>query len=213
MSLETPMLRQYKEIKASYMDAILFFRLGDFYEMFLDDAILASRELQLTLTGRGKDASRIPMCGIPHHVSENYISKLVSRGYKVAICEQVEDVSVSKGITKREVVKVITPGTLIGHGQLEAKENNFLVAVLPLADGQFGISYADISTGEFRVGQVASKLDVDARIMVEAEMTIAYLVNGHHSVYGMVASLFMTSSKLETDIHKRCEECFPKEVS
>ena len=164
MSLETPMLRQYKEIKASYMDAILFFRLGDFYEMFLDDAILASRELQLTLTGRGKDASRIPMCGIPHHASENYISKLVSRGYKVAICEQVEDVSVSKGITKREVVKVITPGTLIGHGQLEAKENNFLVAVLPLSDGQFGISYADISTGEFRVGQVASKLDLDAQI-------------------------------------------------
>ena len=101
---ETPMMRQYNEIKAHHKDAILFFRLGDFYEMFQNDAKIASKELELTLTGRGKDENRIPMCGVPHHAADNYIPRLVQRGYKVAICEQVEDAAESKGITKREVV-------------------------------------------------------------------------------------------------------------
>jgi DNA mismatch repair protein MutS len=149
---DTPMMRQYRDIKIHNMDSILFFRLGDFYEMFFDDAKLASKELDITLTARGKDENRMPMCGIPHHAADSYIAKLVSRGYKVAICEQVEDASVSKGITKRDVVKVITPGTLLAHGLLDEKENNYLMAINPiLKESLFGISYADITTGEFRI--------------------------------------------------------------
>ena len=129
---ETPMMRQYNEIKAHHKDAILFFRLGDFYEMFQNDAKIASKELELTLTGRGKDENRIPMCGVPHHAADNYIPRLVQRGYKVAICEQVEDAAESKGITKREVVKIITPGTLLEQNHLNEKDNNYLVAIYPL---------------------------------------------------------------------------------
>ena len=127
---DTPMLRQFKEVKAQYTDAILFFRLGDFYEMFLDDATIASRELDLTLTGRGKDERRIPMCGVPHHAAENYIFRLVQKGYKVAVCEQVEDPSESQGITKREVVRVVTPGTIQNETILSEKDNNFLLALV-----------------------------------------------------------------------------------
>ena len=129
-TIETPMLKQYKTIKAEYLDAILFFRLGDFYEMFLDDAKIASKELELTLTGRGKNENRIPMCGIPYHAANSYINKLITRGYKVAICEQVEDPSLAKGLTKREVIQVITPGTIFDENALEEKENNYLAAVI-----------------------------------------------------------------------------------
>ncbi|MCP4050995.1 MAG: DNA mismatch repair protein MutS [bacterium] len=149
---DTPMLRQYRDIKSSHMDAILFFRLGDFYEMFLDDAVVASKELDLTLTGRGKDEKRIPMCGVPYHAAVNYISKLVLRGYKVAICDQVEDASLAKGLTKREVVRVVTPGTVQGPGILDEKDNNYLVAANKISGSDsFGVSFVDISTGEFRL--------------------------------------------------------------
>lgn len=132
---DTPMLRQYREIKAQAEDAILFFRLGDFYEMFLTDAEVASGELDLTLTGRGKDENRIPMCGIPYHAAESYIQKLVSRGYKVAICEQVEEAT-GKGLTRREIVRVVTPGTVFGQGALDEKSNNYLVSVCLLSDAK-----------------------------------------------------------------------------
>ncbi|MFC1752101.1 DNA mismatch repair protein MutS [Thermoproteota archaeon] len=162
---DTPMLRQYKEIKSKHTDAILFFRLGDFYEMFLDDAKTASKELKLTLTGRGKDENRIPMCGIPYHASDSYIAKLVSRGYKVAVCEQTEDPSQAKGLTKREVVKIITPGTVQDSTTLQEKDNNYICAVYPTPGqdpGQesFGLSYADISTGEFRICAVMSNAEL-----------------------------------------------------
>jgi len=158
----TPMLRQYAEIKAGYKDAILFFRLGDFYEMFLDDALIASKELELTLTGRGKDASRIPMCGIPFHAADSYIPKLISRGYKVAICEQVEDPATAKGITKREVVKVITPGTVNDASALTATENNYLMAIDHTT--HFGVSFIDITTGEFKLVHIDTIPELTALI-------------------------------------------------
>lgn len=144
----TPMMRQYFEVKDRYNDCIMFFRLGDFYEMFFEDAIVASKTLEIALTGRecGMD-DRAPMCGIPFHSSQNYISKLVENGYKVAICEQVEDVNASKGIVKRDVVRVITPGTVLEGALLENKKNNYLLAMYTKND-KIGISYTDISTGE-----------------------------------------------------------------
>ena len=129
---QTPMMKQFLEIKATQQDAILFFRLGDFYEMFFDDALKAAKELDLTLTGRGKDENRVPMCGIPHHAAENYITKLIEKGYKVAICEQVEDANSSKGITKRDVVKVVTPATHISDSTLSNHDNLYLMSVCPL---------------------------------------------------------------------------------
>lgn len=144
----TPMMRQYFEVKDRYNDCIMFFRLGDFYEMFFEDAIVASKTLEIALTGRecGMD-ERAPMCGIPFHSSQNYVSKLVENGYKVAICEQVEDVNASKGIVKRDVVRVITPGTVLEGTLLENKKNNYLLAMYTKND-KIGISYTDISTGE-----------------------------------------------------------------
>ncbi|WP_270647248.1 DNA mismatch repair protein MutS [Paeniclostridium hominis] len=144
----TPMMRQYFEVKDRYKDCIMFFRLGDFYEMFFEDAIVASKTLEIALTGRECGMSeRAPMCGVPFHSSQNYISRLVENGYKVAICEQVEDVSASKGIVKRDVVRVITPGTVLEGNLLENKKNNYLLAMYTKND-KIGISYTDISTGE-----------------------------------------------------------------
>ena len=121
----TPMMQQYFEIKNQYKDFLLFYRLGDFYEMFFDDAILASRELELTLTGRDcGEAERAPMCGVPFHSAEGYIGRLIEKGYKVAICEQTEDPSLAKGLVKREVVRVITPGTVIDSTRLKENQNN-----------------------------------------------------------------------------------------
>ncbi|MBT5953706.1 DNA mismatch repair protein MutS [bacterium] len=158
--IETPMLRQYLAIKKNYQDAILFFRLGDFYEMFLDDAKLASRELSLTLTGRGKDENRIPMCGIPHHSSSSYITKLVNKGYKVAICEQVEAADSKKGITKRDVVRVITPGTASESTNIEETEHNFIVSIsYSLLNNKYGICFGDASTGETFAYEVSQKID------------------------------------------------------
>ncbi len=154
MSKETPLMKQYKEIKAKNMDNILFFRLGDFYEMFFEDAIICSKELGITLTSRNKEKGQnIPLAGVPYHSVAGYISKLVTKGYKVAICEQVEKPSEAKGIVKREVVKVITPGTVIDTDYLDDKSNNYLLGVL-IKDRKAGISYLDITTGEFRVTEL-----------------------------------------------------------
>ena len=155
MSEQTPMIRQYLRIKAQHPDAILFFRLGDFYEMFFEDAETASRELDLTLTSRNKHAEeRVPLCGVPYHAASSYIARLVSRGYKVAICEQVEDPRTAKGIVQREVTRVITPGVVLEPENLESDLNNFLMGITPQGPGvtpAYGLAYADISTGEFRL--------------------------------------------------------------
>ena len=146
----TPMMEQYLAIKDQYQDAFLFYRLGDFYEMFYEDAINASQLLELTLTSRNRNADEpIPMCGIPHHAAQGYIDTLIEKGYKVAICEQVEDPKTTKGMVKREVVQLITPGTVMNSKGLEAKDNNYLTAVVEAA-GQFGLAYVDLSTGELK---------------------------------------------------------------
>ena len=145
----TPMMQQYFEIKNKHKDKILFFRLGDFYEMFFEDAKVASKELEITLTGRDfGQKERAPMCGIPYHSAENYIARLIEKNYKVAICEQVEDPALAKGIVKREVVKVITPGTVLESSMLDERNNNYLLSLYS-DNKQTALAYLDISTGEF----------------------------------------------------------------
>ena len=151
---DTPLMKQYKEIKSNFEDSILFFRLGDFYEMFFEDAVKASRELGLTLTSRNKEKNAdVPLAGVPFHSADSYITKLVSKGYKVAICEQTEDPKMAKGIVKREVVKIITPGTVVDVEALDAKSNNYLMSILKI-ENKLGIAYIDITTGEFKVTEV-----------------------------------------------------------
>jgi len=155
MADQTPMMRQYLEIKSGYPDAILFFRMGDFYEMFLDDALLASRILDIALTSRNKGSGdEIPFCGVPYHSVTPYIAKLIENGHKVAICEQVEDPKQAKGIVRREVVRVVTPGLLIEAESLSPDENNYLLALCRGAGERWGISWLDLSTGEFRVTEL-----------------------------------------------------------
>ncbi len=154
MARYTPMIEQYLEIKEQHRDAILFFRLGDFYEMFFEDAQVASRELDIVLTARDGGDGKVPMCGIPYHAMNNYISRLISRGYKIAICEQVEDPREAKGIVKREVIRIVTPGTVIEDNLLEEHKNNYLVAIVEERN-LTGFAYTDISTGEFKVCEIA----------------------------------------------------------
>ncbi|WP_422880279.1 DNA mismatch repair protein MutS [Moorella sulfitireducens] len=142
------MMEQYRQIKSRYPDSILFFRLGDFYEMFYEDAEVVSRELDLVLTTRGgKEAA--PMCGVPYHAADSYLARLIAKGYKVAICEQMEDPSLAKGLVRREVIRVVTPGTIIDEKALPARGNNYLAAVVE-GGGSFGLAWADASTGEFQ---------------------------------------------------------------
>ena len=154
----TPAMRQYFEAKRQYRDAIVFFRMGDFYEMFYEDALTAARALELTLTSRSKDASggAIPMCGVPFHAADGYIARLVKKGFRVAVCEQVEDPKKAKGLVKREVVRVVSPGTLTDAGYLDAREPAFLVGIAPMTTAAgFGVALLDLSTGEFTTAEYA----------------------------------------------------------
>lgn len=154
---DTPMMRQYLELKAQHPDAILFYRMGDFYEMFFQDAVVAARALDLTLTTRDKKKPNpVPMCGVPHHAGKTYLRRLLEQGFRVAICEQVEDPKLAKGVVKREVVEVVTPGVVVDEEQLDARSNNYLVAVVPQGKrGQlWGVAAFDLSTGELRVTEV-----------------------------------------------------------
>ncbi|MGL5279653.1 MAG: DNA mismatch repair protein MutS [Cetobacterium sp.] len=167
MSVDTPLMSQYKEIKKENQDNILFFRLGDFYEMFFEDAVIASRELGLTLTSRNKEKGiEVPLAGIPYHSSAGYIGKLVAKGYKVAICEQVEDPKATKGIVKREVVRVITPGTIIDTEYLDEKSNNYLMGIVVKKE-TIGLTYIDITTGEFVTSEKKKTEDYVYRILGE----------------------------------------------
>ena len=150
----SPMMQKYLETKEQYKDCILFYRLGDFYEMFFDDAILAARELEITLTGKdcGQE-QRAPMAGVPYHAAEIYISKLVAKGYKVAICEQLEDPKKTKGIVKRGVIRVVTPGTIVESNMLEERKNNFIMSIYK-SGIYYGIGVCDISTGEFYSAEI-----------------------------------------------------------
>ncbi len=157
MAEYTPMMRQYLQTKEEYKDCILFYRLGDFYEMFFDDAILVSRELELTLTGKqcGME-ERAPMCGVPHHAVEGYLNRLVANGHKVAICEQVEDPKTTKGIVKREVVRVVTPGTNMDAAVLDESKNNYMMCIVYMED-KYGVAIADVSTGDFYMTEVENE--------------------------------------------------------
>ena len=152
----SPMMQKYMETKAEYPDCILFYRLGDFYEMFFEDAITSSRELELTLTGKmcGLE-ERAPMCGVPHHAVDTYLNRLVSKGYKVAICEQVEDAKSAKGLVRREVTRVVTPGTNLNAGALDEGKNNYIMSVVYLSD-RYGLAIADVTTGDFYTTEVDS---------------------------------------------------------
>ncbi|HLQ71814.1 MAG TPA: DNA mismatch repair protein MutS, partial [Bacillota bacterium] len=152
MAKQTPMMEQYLKVKESYQDAFLFFRLGDFYEMFFDDAIIAARELEITLTQRDSSKENpVPMCGVPYHSASRYIKNLIDKGYKVAICEQMEDPSTAKGVVKREVVQLITPGTIMESSMLKESNNNYIASISHFNDGSYTIVYNDLSTGENRL--------------------------------------------------------------
>ena len=150
----SPMMQHYVKTKEEYKDCILFYRLGDFYEMFFEDAEIVSKELELTLTGKDCGMSeRAPMCGIPFHAAEVYLNRLISKGYKVAICEQMEDPKQTKGIVRREVIRVVTPGTTLNTQALDETKNNYIMSVVYVSN-RFGIAIADITTGVFMVTEV-----------------------------------------------------------
>lgn len=178
----TPMMQQYMKIKEENKDCILFYRLGDFYEMFFDDALIASQELEITLTGKNCGLEeRAPMCGVPYHAADSYLNKLVEKGYKVGICEQVEDPSQAKGIVKREIVRIVTPGTNISQQSLDDEKNNYLMCIF-CSDGCFGISLVDVTTGDFRTTSVDSLAKVQDEIFKFAPAEIicndAFFISG-----------------------------------
>lgn len=203
----SPMMKQYFDVKKDYPGVLLFFRLGDFYEMFFDDAKVASEELDLVLTGRdcGQD-ERAPMCGVPFHSADSYIAKLVSRGYKVAICEQVEDPATAKGIVKRDVIRIITPGTVIENGILDDGVNNYLCAICR-QDNDTGICFADISTGQFHVTAIG-KDDTEEKIINQLSTYAPkeILVNTGAAAFDKVQRF--ASDRLEVNAEVLEDHCF-----
>src|ERR1700694_3688740 len=186
----TPLMRQYNSVKEQVSGALLLFRLGDFYELFFEDAVTAARELEITLTSRNKEKGMaIPMCGVPYHAAEGYISKLIRRGFKVAVCEQVEDVRVATKLVRREVTRVVTPGTA-ADSSLNAEENNFLAGVATVGD-RVGFAALDLSTGEFRATEFAGEL-AGRRIQEELEQ-----FRPKEMLYGSSAPLFEKRSNRE----------------
>ncbi len=205
----TPMMQQYLDIKEQYKDAILFFRLGDFYEMFFEDAITASRELEITLTGKncGLD-EKAPMCGVPHHAAEGYINKLISKGYKVAIGEQVEDPKLAKGIVKRDVVRVVTPGTNMNAQSLEADKHNYLLCLYQNI-ANYGLAYVDITTGDFYVIQVTGYqkvLDELAKIQ-PSEVICNETVMANDLLMSQIKSRFNAFIGMKEDWYFEAERC------
>ena len=201
----SPMMRQYMQIKEENADAILFFRLGDFYEMFFDDAVTASKELDLVLTGKdcGLD-ERAPMCGVPYHSCEGYIARLVERGYKVAVCEQTEDPSKAKGLVKRDVVRIITPGTVIDGDMLDEGSNNYLAAVCG-KDSDIGLCFADASTGDCRLTEISGS-DALSRVISEIMRFSPKEIILDSSMQALLAEFLQ--EKFEGTVTVRGEECF-----
>src|SRR6202453_3311807 len=183
----TPLMRQYAAVKKDHPTALLFFRLGDFYELFFDDAIVAAKELQITLTSRNKEKGiAVPMCGVPHHAAENYIGKLIRKGFKVAICEQMEDARLAKKLVRREVTRVVTPGTA-ADSSLGAEDNNFLAALAQVGD-RVGFAALDVSTGEFRATEFSGDGAL-RRVQEELEQ-----LRPKELLYGSAAPLFEAKS-------------------
>src|SRR2546426_6266781 len=158
MEPTTPMMAQYHHVKKEFPQALVFFRLGDFYELFFDDAVVASRELEITLTSRNKEKGlSVPMCGVPYHAADSYIAKLIRKGYKVAICDQVENPKMAKKLVRREVTRVVTPGTVADGNLLDPQENNFLSSIYQESSG-VGLALIDLSTGDFRTTEFLGPL-------------------------------------------------------
>ncbi len=194
--VETPLMGQYRKIKSEYQDSILFFRLGDFYEMFFDDAVIASKELGLTLTSRNKEKDyEVPLAGIPYHSVASYIAKLVNKGYKIAICDQVEDPKTAKGIVKREVTRVITPGTIIDTEFLDEKSNNYLMG-LKIRDNQGAIAYIDITTGEFKATEIEGE-DIVFKLLGEINKVSPKEIIMDEKSYDLFAEEFKKHSALQ----------------
>ncbi|MGL4624238.1 MAG: DNA mismatch repair protein MutS [Culicoidibacterales bacterium] len=205
-SVYTPMMQQYLTIKANYQDAFVFFRLGDFYELFFDDALLASQELEIALTGREAGASeKVPMCGVPYHAANNYIEKLIEKGYKVAICEQVEEAGAGKKLVKRDVVQVITPGTVMNQESLQDEKNNYLVTVEQIGN-QFAVAYADISTGKLYASLISATamalaseiLSLDTKELVVSSQLPLALYEALQQNYGLTVSICEQTEPLPT---------------
>src|ERR1700704_6502728 len=150
----TPLMRQYNSVKEQVSGALLMFRLGDFYELFFEDAVIAARDLEITLTSRNKEkGAAIPMCGVPHHAVEGYIARLIQKGHRVAICDQMEDAKLAKKLVRRDITRVVTPGTAMDANLVRSRENNYLAAVAR-AGARAAVAHVDISTGEFRVTEL-----------------------------------------------------------
>ena len=203
----SPMMKQYMEIKNRYKGHILFFRLGDFYEMFFDDAIIVSKALELTLTGRDCGLKeRAPMCGVPYHSSEMYIKKLIEIGYKVAICEQISDPSESKGIVERDVVRVVTPGTLIESSMLDDSSNNYLCS-LYYKDGECALCFADISTGEVNLSVKKGK-DIQTDIINELSRYNPSEIVFNSDFLDLKAVTDFIKTRLKSSVTLRDDVCF-----
>ena len=215
MAEVTPMMQQYLETKKDYQDCILFYRLGDFYEMFYEDALVASKELEITLTGKNcGQEERAPMCGVPYHAVEGYLNKLVSKGYKVAICEQMEDPKLAKGIVKREVVRIVTPGTNMDVQAMDAGKNNYLMSVAYF-QGRSGVSVADVTTGDYYLTEVEDnkKLldEINKYMPSEIICNDAFLVSGI-DLQDLKGRLGITVYSLDAHFYDedRCRKCLLK---
>ena len=211
MAEYSPMMQHYLDTKSKYKDCILFYRLGDFYEMFFDDAITTSRELELTLTGKdcGQE-ERAPMCGIPFHAAENYIAKLITKGYKVAICEQLEDPKQAKGIVKRDVIRVVTPGTVIETNLLEEKKNNYIMAIYKTGIF-FGIAVCDISTGDFYGAEIKETNDF-AKLLDEISRYSPAEIVVNNMMYASIDEINKIKERFNLYISKAEESTFSEDT-
>ena len=206
----SPMMQEYLKTKEEYKDCILFYRLGDFYEMFFDDAINVSKELELTLTGKlcGQE-ERAPMCGVPFHAADTYIARLIEKGYKVAICEQLEDPKQAKGILKRGVIRVVTPGTVIESNLLDEKKNNYIMSIYKTGT-YFGISVCDISTGDFRTTQITETNNFPKLLDEISRYNPAELIVNPF-MYDSQEEIAKIKERFEVYISRVKEESFKKE--
>ncbi len=203
----TPMMQQYLETKKEYSDCILFYRLGDFYEMFFEDALTASKELEITLTGKNCGLEeRAPMCGVPYHAVDGYLNKLVQKGYKVAICEQVEDPKTAKGIVKREVVRIVTPGTNLNIQALEETKNNYLMAIAYFPDA-IGISVADVTTGDYYLTEVED----DRKLLDEINKYAPSEIVSNDALFMSTVDIEDLKGRLHISVHSLEPHCFDDE--
>ena len=207
----SPMMQQYMDIKQQHKDHILLFRLGDFYEMFFDDAILVSKELELTLTGRAcGQEERAPMCGVPYHSYENYVARLIKKGYKVAVCDQMEDPSAANGIVKREVTRVITPGTVLETNMLDEGSNNYICSIF-MEEGAYGVAFCDVSTGEIHGTEL--KKDCDTKLKNElAKFSPAEVIFNPDFLDQKELCAFMRD-RLNSSIDLLGDECYDEVIS